>query len=98
MAFCQCVSSLSLSLPVALAVLFALALVMSAIGFFRVVYFISIGYAFSIVAIGVAVPILFWEHLSWATGLQSGVLVAWGLRLGIPKMHKPPLVLCSTAI
>ena len=36
-----------------LAVLFVLALIFSAVGFYRVVYFISIGYAFSIVAMAV---------------------------------------------
>ena len=38
-------------------VLFVLALVISAVGFYRVVYFISIGYAFSIVAMAATVMI-----------------------------------------
>jgi steroid 5-alpha reductase family enzyme len=71
------------SLPAAMVVLFALALAVSAVGFFRVVYFVSIGYAFSVVAMSIVAPILYRDNLSWATGLQSVVLVVWGLRLGV---------------
>lgn len=53
--FSQELASLNLQLML---VLFLLALVISAIGFYRVVCFISIGYAFSIVAMAAAVMIL----------------------------------------
>jgi steroid 5-alpha reductase family enzyme len=47
-----------------------------------VVYFISIGYAFSIVAMAVATMILLRENLTWATALHNVLLALWGLRLG----------------
>ena len=62
--------------------LFGLALVISSIGFYRVVYFISIGYAFSIVAMGIITPIRHLESLTWALALQNIFLVLWGIRLG----------------
>lgn len=64
-------------------VLFVLALIISAVGFYRVVYFISIGYAFSIVAMATAVMILLRDNLTVATALQNLLLAFWGLRLGI---------------
>jgi steroid 5-alpha reductase family enzyme len=62
--------------------LFGLALIISAIGFYRVVYFISIGYATSIVAMAVATALLLRQNLTWASALQNLLLVIWGLRLG----------------
>lgn len=71
------------SLPLQmLLVLFGLALTISAVGFYRVVYFISIGHAFSIVAMAVATMILLRENLTWATALHNVLLGLWGLRLG----------------
>lgn len=64
-------------------VLFVLALVISSVGFYRVVYFISIGYAFSIVAMAAAVMILLRQNLTVAAALQNLLLAFWGLRLGI---------------
>ena len=63
--------------------LFGLALVISSIGFYRVVYFISIGYAFSIVAMGIITPVRHLESLTWPLALQNIFLVLWGIRLGV---------------
>ena len=68
---------------VELLLLLGLALLISSIGFIRVVYFISIGYAFSIVAMAVFTPFKHHENLTWAFGLQNIFLMLWGLRLGI---------------
>ena len=66
-----------------LLLLSGLALLISSIGFIRVVYFISIGYAFSIVAMAVFTPFKHHENLTWAFGLQNIFHMLWGLRLGI---------------
>jgi steroid 5-alpha reductase family enzyme len=63
--------------------LLSLALVISSIGFYRVVYFISIGYALSIVAMALVAPLKHFENLTWALALQNSFLVIWGIRLGI---------------
>jgi steroid 5-alpha reductase family enzyme len=63
--------------------LLGLALIISAIGFYRVVYFISIGYAFSIGTMAIITPLRYIENLTWASALQNMLLVLWGLRLGI---------------
>ncbi len=63
--------------------LLGLALVISSIGFYRVVYFISIGYAFSIVAMAIIAPLRYIENLTWVSAFQNIFLVLWGLRLGI---------------
>ncbi|MEZ4769668.1 MAG: DUF1295 domain-containing protein [Caldilineales bacterium] len=76
----QELASLNLQLML---VLFVLALVISAVGFYRVVYFISIGYAFSIVAMAVTVIVVLRQNLTAAAALQNLLLAFWGLRLGI---------------
>lgn len=58
------------------------ALAVSAIGFYKYVYFISLGYGFSIAGLGVLMLGLFWGRLSGATALGCLLLVAYGLRLG----------------
>jgi len=64
-------------------VLFGLALLISAVGFYRVVYFISVGYAFSIVAMAATVLAVLSGNATWASVLQNLLLIVWGLRLGI---------------
>ncbi len=56
------------SLPLGMLLfLYVLALIFSTPGFYRVVYFISIGYAFSTVAMAVAVMIVLRQNLAWAS-------------------------------
>ena len=72
-----------LTLPIGvMAVLFGVTLLCSALGFRRVVYFVSIGYAFSIVAMAVLAPLLFATNLTVASVAQNLLLLAWGVRLG----------------
>lgn len=63
-------------------ILLIAALVISAIGFYKFVYFISLGYGFSIAGIGVIMLIMFRQGLSLGTILACAVLVVYGLRLG----------------
>lgn len=65
-----------------LAVLLAVALVISAIGFYKYVYFISLGYGFSIAGLGVALLILYRDSLTTGTVLASVLFVLYGIRLG----------------
>jgi len=62
--------------------LFGLALLISASGFYRTVYFVSIGYAFSIAAMAVTTLLVFRQDLTWFNLLQNVCLAAYGLRLG----------------
>jgi steroid 5-alpha reductase family enzyme len=65
-----------------LALSLALCLVLSALGFKRVVYFVSLGYAASIAAQAIVMPFLYRNTLrDWAL-VQSALLLAYGLRLG----------------
>ena len=63
--------------------LFGIALAFTSIGFYRVVYFVSIGYALSIAAMGIVTPIRHVTHVTWVSALQNGLLVLWGLRLAV---------------
>jgi steroid 5-alpha reductase family enzyme len=62
--------------------LFGLALLISASGFYRTVYFVSIGYAFSIAAMAVTTLLVFRRDLTWFNLLQNVFLAVYGLRLG----------------
>ena len=69
-------------IPVGLWLMLIIALAVSSLGFFRTVYFVSIGYTFSIVAMVVVASILMRRDLA-LTGLAQGLgLAVWGVRLG----------------
>ncbi len=63
-------------------ILVVVALVISAIGFYKYVYFISLGYGFSIAGIGVAMLVLFSDRLSAATAAACVLFIIYGCRLG----------------
>ncbi|MBP5187352.1 MAG: DUF1295 domain-containing protein [Clostridiales bacterium] len=62
-------------------IMLGVALVISAIGFYKYVYFISLGYGFSVAAIAVTSLIAFRENLSAATIIFCILFVVYGLRL-----------------
>lgn len=64
-------------------ILLVVALLISAAGFYRVVYFISTGYGFSIAGMAVLSAILFLSDLTLWSSLQILALALYGLRLGV---------------
>ena len=63
-------------------IMLIIALVVSCIGFYKYVYFISLGYGFSIAAFGIAMPIMFGDSLSAGTIVASVLFIVYGCRLG----------------
>ena len=63
-------------------ILFLGAMVISAIGFKKFVWFISLGYGFAIAGIGVALLVLFHGSLTPVTVVLSVLLIIYGCRLG----------------
>lgn len=63
-------------------ILIIIALVVSSIGFYKYVYFISLGYGFSIAAMGIAMPILFKDNLSLPLIVACALFLIYGCRLG----------------
>lgn len=63
-------------------ILFGISLLVSSIGFKKYVWFISIGYGFSIAAEGIAMLVMFRESLTLGTALCSSMLILYGCRLG----------------
>ena len=69
-----------------------LCLLLSALGFKRVVYFVSLGYAASIAAQAIAMPLLYRQTLRDWVLVQSALLLLYGLRLGtfvVLREHTP---------
>lgn len=62
-------------------ILLLVALLCCAVGFYKYVYFISIGYGFAISGQGIAMLVLFREHLTPAVIVCCAVLILYGLRL-----------------
>lgn len=62
-------------------ILFVLALLVSAIGWARFVWFFSVGYGYSITALSIATAIMAWPALNWLSGLLLLLLALYGLRL-----------------
>ena len=68
--------------PLSILILFAAALVISSIGFKNYVWFISLGYGFSIAGLGLLMLVLYRGSLTLGTALCCLLFVAYGLRLG----------------
>ena len=62
--------------------LFGICMLVSAIGFKNYVWFISLGYGFSIAAQGVAMLILYGQQLTVGTVITCVLFILYGLRLG----------------
>ncbi len=70
------------SFGVGFVVLIAIALVVSAVGFYKYVYFISLGYGFSVAVMGLAMFIRYFGVLDWGTTLMCILFLVYGCRLG----------------
>lgn len=68
--------------PIQLLWLFVAAMVISSIGFKNYVWFISLGYGFSIAGEGVLMLILYGQSLQLGTILCAALFILYGLRLG----------------
>lgn len=64
-----------------LLILFAAAMICCAVGFYKYVYFISIGYGFAISGQGIVLLILLRESLTPAVIITSVILILYGFRL-----------------
>jgi len=73
---------MSQAIPALIWLLFAAAMLISSIGFYKYVYFISLGYGFSIAGLGILMLVLFRGTLSIGTVLTCLLFVIYGCRLG----------------
>lgn len=64
-----------------LLIVLIVAAVISGIGWFKFLYFISVGYGFSVAGCGVALLVLFTPELSLDTVLLCSLLIVYGCRL-----------------
>lgn len=71
-----------MTFPVTFWLLFGLAMLISSIGFYKYVYFISLGYGFSIAGLGLLILFLFRENLSAGTIVCCLLFFIYGCRLG----------------
>ena len=63
-------------------ILLLVCLAVSAVGFYKYVYFISLGYGFSIAAQGLIMLLLYRKGFEFGTVLQCILLMVYGCRLG----------------
>lgn len=61
--------------------LLGIALIVLLIGFYRTLYFISVGYGLTITVMAVIFPIRHMDNITWISGLQVLILFLWGFRL-----------------
>lgn len=80
--------SITETFPLAFWLLVGAALLVSSLGFYRFVYFISLGYGFSVAALGLVMMGLFWDRLTIFTTMLCVVLTVYGLRLGLFLLHR----------
>lgn len=71
----------SLAFPFHMLIIFIVCLVLSAIGFYNFVYFMSVGYGLSIAGSGVTLLILYSSSIKLPLILLNALLILYGLRL-----------------
>ena len=71
-----------MALPTNFWILFGICMLVSAIGFKNYVWFISLGYGFSIAAEGLAMLFLYDQNLTLGTVICCALFIIYGLRLG----------------
>ena len=68
-----------------LGILFAVCAVMCAVGFYKFVYFLSIGYGFAVAGGGIAVLVMYLANPTatplWVVLVQTALFIAYGMRL-----------------
>ena len=69
-------------LPLDFWILFGICMLVSAIGFKNYVWFISLGYGFSIAAQGAAMMIMYGSELTLGTTITCVLFILYGIRLG----------------
>ena len=72
----------SLAFPVSFWILFLIAAIISSIGYYKFVYFISLGYGFSITGLGIMMLIMYHRSITFLGVLQCALLIIYGCRLG----------------
>ncbi|MBQ4068580.1 MAG: DUF1295 domain-containing protein [Lachnospiraceae bacterium] len=63
-------------------ILILIALIISSIGYYKYIYFISLGYGFSVVGLGAAMLIMFRNDLKIDTIVMCVLFIVYGFRLG----------------
>lgn len=77
--------------PAFILLLLVLALFISALGFYKTIFFITLGYAFSIAAMAVVTTIHYASQLTLVSILQNVLLLIWSVRLGIYLIQRETL-------
>ncbi|ORX52640.1 hypothetical protein BCR36DRAFT_582574 [Piromyces finnis] len=63
-------------------ILYLVAVALTALGFIKFMWFLSLGYAFSVVAMGIANLIIFRNNLTLSTAILNVLFIVYGCRLG----------------
>ena len=72
----------ALGFPEGMWILLVVAAVMSAVGFYKFVYFLSVGYGFAVAGIGVTLFVMFGKGMGFACAALCAIFIIYGIRLG----------------
>lgn len=68
--------------PSGIFVVLAVCALLSAVGFYKFVYFLSVGYGFAVAGAGIAVVCLYGGQMTWVSVALCAMFVVYGVRLG----------------
>ncbi len=72
----------ALAFPSSIWVVLGVCAVLSAVGFYKFVYFLSVGYGFAVCGAGCAILVMYWGRLTPWTIVLCLLFMAYGIRLG----------------
>ena len=73
---------MALAFPASIWVVLGVCAVLSAVGFYKFVYFLSVGYGFAVCGSGAAILVMYWGTLTPWTIALCLLFMAYGIRLG----------------
>ena len=73
---------MGLAFPASIWIILGVCALLSAVGFYKFVYFLSVGYGFAVCGSGAAILVLYWETLTPWTVVLCLLFMAYGIRLG----------------
>ncbi|MCM1441464.1 MAG: DUF1295 domain-containing protein [Roseburia sp.] len=73
---------MALAFPTSIWVVLGVCVVLSAVGFYKFVYFLSVGYGFAVCGSGAAILVMYWGTLTPWTIVLCLLFMAYGIRLG----------------
>ena len=79
---------MSMAVPATIWILLGTAMLVSAVGYYHYIYFISIGYGYAIAAESIMMLVLYGSRVTAGAAILCAILILYGIRLGSYLLYR----------